>query len=78
MYKGVIISGIDQNDMPRIAALTGKYADLPMDFADATLVVAAEKTGIREIISLDRDFDIYRLPGKEKIRNVYTAAGPVL
>jgi predicted nucleic acid-binding protein len=82
MYKGVIISGIDQNDMPRIAALTGKYADLPMDFAtafaDATLVVAAEKTGIREIISLDRDFDIYRLPGKEKIRNVYAAAGPVL
>ena len=57
--------------MPRIAELTGKYADIPMDFADATLVVAAEKTGIREIISLDKDFDIYRLPGKEQIRNVY-------
>ena len=71
MYKGVIISDINQNDMPRIAALTFKYADLPMDFADATLVVTAEKTGIREIISLDRDFDIYRLPGKEKIRNIY-------
>jgi predicted nucleic acid-binding protein len=42
-----------------------------MDFADATLVVTAEKTGIKEIISLDKDFDIYRLPGKEKIRNVY-------
>jgi predicted nucleic acid-binding protein len=59
--------------MPRIVELTGKYADLPMDFADATLVVTAEKTGVREIISLDRDFDIYRLPGKELIRNVYTA-----
>jgi len=42
-----------------------------MDFADATLVITAEKTGIREIISLDRDFDIYRLPGKEQIHNVY-------
>jgi predicted nucleic acid-binding protein len=43
-----------------------------MDFADATLVVAAEKSGIREIISLDKDFNVYRLPGRENIRNVYT------
>ena len=70
IYKGVIISDINQNDMPRILELTSKYADLPMDFADATLVVTAEKTGIREIISLDKDFDIYRLPGREKIHNV--------
>jgi predicted nucleic acid-binding protein len=71
MIKGVIISDINQNDLPRIVELTQKYSDLPMDFADATLVVTAEKTGIREIISLDRDFDIYRLPGRERIRNVY-------
>ena len=71
MCKGVIISDINQNDMLRIAELTKKYADLPMDFADATLVITAEKTGIREIISLDRDFNIYRLPGKEKISNIY-------
>ncbi|MDR2923911.1 MAG: PIN domain-containing protein [Treponema sp.] len=71
MCKGVIISDINQNDMPRLIELTGKYADLPMDFADATLVITAEKTGIREIISLDKDFDIYRLPGREMIRNVY-------
>ena len=71
MYKGVIISDINQNDMPRLIELTGKYADIPMDFADATLVITAEKTGIREIISLDKDFDIYRLPGRELIRNVF-------
>jgi predicted nucleic acid-binding protein len=72
MYKGVIISDINQNDMPRLVELTGKYADLPMDLADATLLITAEKTGLREIISLDRDFDIYRLPGKENIRNIYS------
>ena len=71
MQKGVIISDINQNDMPRIVELTEKYADLPMDFADATLVITAEKTGIREIISLDKDFNIYRLPGKEHIRNIF-------
>jgi len=71
MHKGVIISDINQHDLPRIIELTNKYADLPMDFADATLVVTAEKTGIREIISIDKDFDVYRLPGKEKIHNIY-------
>jgi len=71
MYRGIILCEINQHDMPRIYELTGKYADLPMDFADATLVVAAEKTGIRKIISLDKDFDIYRLPGREKIKNVF-------
>ena len=71
MCHGVIICDINQHDLPRIVELTEKYADLPMDFADATLVVAAEKTGIREIISLDKDFNIYRLPGREKIRNIY-------
>ena len=74
MYKGVIISDINQHDMPRIVELTAKYSDLPMDFADATLVVAAEKTGIREIISLDKDFDIYRLVGREHIKNVFKPA----
>jgi predicted nucleic acid-binding protein len=74
MYKGIILSEINQHDLPRILELTKKYADLPMDFADATLVVTAEKTGIKEIISLDNDFDIYRLPGREEIRNVYKAS----
>jgi len=74
MHKGVILSDINQNDIYRILELTGKYADLPMDFADATLVVTSEKTGIREIISLDGDFDVYRLPGKERISNVYAQA----
>ena len=71
MNKGVIISDINQSDIPRLVELTQKYADIPMDFADATLVITAEKTGIREIISLDRDFDIYRLPGKEQIHNIF-------
>ena len=75
MYKGIIIGDINQNDMLRLLELTDKYADVPMDFADATLVITAEKTGIRQIISLDKDFYIYRLPGKEQIKNVYPLDG---
>jgi predicted nucleic acid-binding protein len=74
LRRGLSLEAIDQNDISRVISLTKKYADLPMDFADATLVIAAEKTGIRRIISIDSDFDVYRLPGKLMIRNVF--AGP--
>ena len=44
----------------RIGELMRKYADRPMDFADASLVWAAEQTGALEIPTTDRDFEIYR------------------
>lgn len=76
MLKGVILEEITQKDIARVVGLTKKYRDLPMDFADATLVVAAEKTGIRSIVSLDSDFDIYRLSGKVMIMNVFSDPSP--
>ena len=68
---GIIIHTINQKEIIRIIELSKKYQDVPMDFADATLVVAAEQTGIREIISIDSDFEIYRLFKREKIENVF-------
>ena len=69
--KGVAIYEMQQKDIQRIIDLSIKYSDIPMDFADATLVVAAEQTGIRKIISIDSDFEIYRLPSKEMIKNIF-------
>jgi uncharacterized protein len=41
--------------------LMEKYADTPMDFADATLVLLSEETGTSEIVTLDRrGFAAYR------------------
>ncbi|MFM8330254.1 MAG: hypothetical protein ACKN9T_01045 [Candidatus Methylumidiphilus sp.] len=38
-----------------------RYADLPMDFADASLVILAEELGHGRILSTDqRDFQAYR------------------
>jgi predicted nucleic acid-binding protein len=71
MKKAVILYDVENGGIPRIIELIRKYSDLPMDFADATLVLAAEKTGIRSIISIDSDFDIYRLPGRERIHNIF-------
>ena len=36
------------------ASLIEKYADTPMDFADATLVLLAEGLNVHEILTLDR------------------------
>lgn len=52
--------------LARAAALMDKYRDAPMDFADATLVVLAEESGIDEILTLDRKgFQTYRMNGKK-------------
>jgi predicted nucleic acid-binding protein len=44
----------------RIAKLMKKYADAPMDFADACLVDMAGQLGAGRIWTLDGDFGIYR------------------
>ena len=43
-----------------VSRLLKKYADLPMDLADACLVNLATQTGTGRILTLDGDFKIYR------------------
>jgi predicted nucleic acid-binding protein len=46
----------------RAFELMERYADHPMDLADASLVVAAEEMRTRRIFTLDRDdFETYRI-----------------
>ncbi len=46
--------------------LMKKYADLPMDFADATIVCLATETRMQNVVTFDRkDFAIYKLPKKQ-------------
>ena len=47
-----------------------KYSDLPMDFADATLVVIAEELGTDLVFTVDRDFRSYRIHGRKPFRIV--------
>jgi predicted nucleic acid-binding protein len=48
----------------RIAELMERYADRPMDLADATLVALAEERDEKRIFTLDADFGIYRIHGR--------------
>ena len=52
--------------MKKVKVLIKKYSDLPMDYADATIVCLAMDTGIYNIITLDqKDFNIYRFKKKQ-------------
>ena len=58
----VTIGALGPADLPGLAALIRKYADRPMDLADASLVWLASDTGVTTVMTLDvRDFSRYRL-----------------
>lgn len=67
---GLIIEEVNIDDIDRIIALSEKYSDIPMDLADASLVVLSEKLKIKEIITIDSDYYIYRTIEKEMIKNI--------
>ena len=55
----------------RISQLMQKYADLPMDLADASLVILAEYLGHGRIFSVDqRDFNTYRWKQNHPFENL--------
>lgn len=51
---------LTRQDFTRIAELNARYADLPADFADLSLVAISERLDIAAIVTLDSDFDVYR------------------
>ena len=58
---GAQLNDIDDNGLAAFDTMLEKYADQPMDLADASLVWLAAKIKLPRIISLDRrDFSIYR------------------
>lgn len=57
-----------KKSLRRVAELMEKYQDVPMDFADATLVALGEELGTEWVFTLDRGFSIYRLHGKRRFR----------
>jgi uncharacterized protein len=65
---GVRVAGVTQpSDVVAAAHLMRKYADTPMDFADATLVLLAEASRVTDILTLDRrGFLTYRTPGGKR------------
>lgn len=56
----------------RLKVLMHQYRDLPMDLADASLVILAEELGHGNILSTDiRDFKTYRWKNRKPFHNLF-------
>lgn len=68
---GVVVFEIPPAALPEIAALMEKYADRPMDLADASLVWLADQIGLTDVITVDdSDFATYRTLSGKPFRNL--------
>ncbi len=65
LNKMLTVHEIQEIDYSRLFALMEQYCDRPMDLADATLVLTAEKTGYRQILTIDSDFLFYRISDRD-------------
>ena len=56
-----------QTEIEAVEKLIKKYADVPMDFADACLVRMSELNADAIVFTIDSDFSIYRKHGRKQI-----------
>ena len=64
---GALLVPTTNASLRRARELVSQYADLPMDYADATLVVLAEELGTNLVFTTDRrDFGVYRIRGRRR------------
>ncbi|MFQ5668470.1 MAG: type II toxin-antitoxin system VapC family toxin [Candidatus Binatia bacterium] len=59
--RRLVLHNVTAAEIDRMAKLMEKYADTPMDLADASLVAVAESRSMSRVFSIDSDFRIYRL-----------------
>ena len=70
---GLQVVDLNAQGVARVIDLMRKYADQPMDLADASLVWLAEREDVTDVITIDRrDFLAYRLSSGKAFRNVFT------
>jgi predicted nucleic acid-binding protein len=67
---GALLVPSSDLSIKRCRTLLEKYADLPIDFADATLIVLAEELNTDVVFTFDSDFRIYRIRGRKHFRIV--------
>ena len=59
------------SDYAALSRIIAQYASLPCDYADASLIALAERTGVTAVATVDqRDFSVYRLRGRRRFRIV--------
>lgn len=67
---GVNLYDIPQSEIANIRKMMERYLNVPMDLADASLMYIANKENIKDIVSIDNDFYIYRTLKKQNLHNL--------
>ena len=71
VFESIKVFHLDTSHLARMTLLMRKYADLPMDLADASLVVLAEHFRDGRILTVDqRDFSVYRWNDTQPFQNL--------
>jgi predicted nucleic acid-binding protein len=66
---GALLVPSSRTSLQRVRMLLEKYRDLPMDYADATLVALADELDCTSVFTTDRtDFSVYRVKGRKPFR----------
>ncbi len=64
-----MLAPIQDSELHHVHTLMSRYADRPMDFADATLVYLATRESVETILTVDQtDFSVYRIGAKRRFR----------
>lgn len=67
----VTLVPVSPESLARAVDLMARYRNVPMDYADATLVVLGEDLGLDRVFTLDRrGFSVYRLHGRRPFQIV--------
>ena len=61
---------LERGAMPQATRLMARYASVPMSLADACLVRMAEQHAESPVLTLDRDFTVYRRHGRLTVATV--------
>lgn len=68
---GAVLVPASPASLRRCRALVERYSDLPMDYADSTLVALAEELDTDLVLTTDqRDFSVYRIGPRRRFRIV--------
>ncbi len=65
--SGSLVLHCGDDDLGRIRELIGRYADLPLGFADASVVACAERHR-GNVLTFDRDFAVVAREGTIEVR----------
>ncbi len=67
---GIEVLDLNRTLLERLTELADKYQDLPMDFADGSLITLAEANNIINILTFDSHFYVLRTKKKHMLTNL--------